>query len=96
MTIDEIANPPAKPAGDALREVVIDVAAHLAAAISLLERGGKGAKKAAPSNKMFDQMLVDYRSSLNRARAALAAAPDPQPDADERGYRNRPDVEVTT
>ena len=87
---------PAEPAGDALREVVIDVAAHLAAAISLLERGGKGAKKAAPSNKMFDQMLVDYRSSLNRARAALAAAPDPQPDADERGYRNRPDVEVTT
>jgi hypothetical protein len=35
----------------------------------LLERGGR---KAAPSNKMFDQMLVDYRNSLERTRTALA------------------------
>jgi hypothetical protein len=48
--------------------VLIDVASSLAAAISLLERGGK---KAAASDKMFEQMLTDYRGSLNRARAAL-------------------------
>jgi hypothetical protein len=56
---------------DALRGALIDVSASLAAAISLLERGGKAAKKAAPSNKMFDQMLVDYRNSLERARNTL-------------------------
>ena len=47
---------------------LIDCAASLAAAISLLEKGGK---KAAPSDKMFAQMLDDYRASLARARAAL-------------------------
>ena len=52
-----------------LEATAIDVAASLAAAISLLERGGK---KAAPSDKMFEQMLVDYRNSLERARAALS------------------------
>jgi hypothetical protein len=52
----------------ALRKAAISVGASLAAAISLLERGGK---KAAPSDKMFKQMLVDYRGSLERARAAL-------------------------
>jgi hypothetical protein len=54
-----------------LRRVVIDVAASLAAAISLLERGGKAAKKAAPSDLMFDQMVRDYTASLEDARAAL-------------------------
>jgi hypothetical protein len=54
-----------------LRGVAISTAASLAAAISLLERGGKAAKKAAPSDKMFDQMLTDYRKSLTAARAAL-------------------------
>jgi hypothetical protein len=52
-------------AGDA----AVDAGASLAAAISLLERGGR---KAAPSNKMFDQMLVDYRNSLERTRTTLA------------------------
>jgi phage shock protein A len=52
--------------------IVIDLAASLAAAISLLEKGGKAAKKAAPSDKMFDQMLRDYKKSLDRARQALA------------------------
>ena len=47
----------------------IDVGASLAAAISLLERGGK---KAAPSDKMFAQMLVDYNASLDRFRTTLA------------------------
>ena len=52
-----------------MREVLIDVMASLDAAISLLERTPK---KAAPSDKMFDQMLADYRASLERARASLA------------------------
>jgi len=56
--------------------VLVDVAASLAAAISLLERGGKSAKKAAASDKMFDQMLADYRASLERARAALSPETD--------------------
>jgi hypothetical protein len=50
-------------------DAAVDAGASLAAAISLLERGGR---KAAPSNKMFDQMLVDYRNSLERTRATLA------------------------
>ena len=51
-----------------LEGVAVDVMASLAAAISLLERGGK---KAAASDKMFAQMLVDYNASLACARAAL-------------------------
>lgn len=56
-----------------LRKSLIRTAASLAAAISLLERGGKAAKKAAPSDKMFDQMLKDYRAALAQARTVLAA-----------------------
>lgn len=59
-----------------IERVAIDLAASLAAAISLLERGGKAAKKAAPSDKMFDQMLDDYRASLNRARKHFAIQGD--------------------
>ena len=51
-----------------LEAAAIDVATSLAAAISLLERGGK---KAAPSDEIFEQMLVDYRNSLERTRATL-------------------------
>ena len=51
-------------------EAGVDVAASLNAAISLLERGGK---KAAPSDKMFNQMLADYNLSLDRFRTTLAA-----------------------
>jgi hypothetical protein len=47
--------PPADPVGDAMREVVIDVAAHLAAAISLLERGDKGAKIRDPAQPDADE-----------------------------------------
>ena len=47
----------------------VDVGASLSAAISLLERGGK---KAAASDKMFTQMLVDYNASLWRFRSSLA------------------------
>lgn len=53
--------------------VLVDVSASLAAAISLLERGGKAAKRAAPSDTMFDIMLDDYRRSLERARTLLEA-----------------------
>jgi hypothetical protein len=52
------------------RDVLVSVAASLAAAISILERT-PAAKKAAPSNTMFAQMLDDYRASLERARAYL-------------------------
>lgn len=57
---------------DALRAAAIDAGSSLAAAISLLERTPK-AKKAAPSDTMFAQMLVDYRAALDRTRTALAA-----------------------
>ncbi len=52
------------------RDIVIDLCASLAAAISLLEHSPK---TGAPSNKMFDQMLKDYRASLERGRAFLKA-----------------------
>jgi hypothetical protein len=42
-----------------------DVAACLAAAISLLEGGGV---RAAPSRRMFEAMVQDYRESLERFR----------------------------
>jgi hypothetical protein len=51
-----------------LREALVTSAASLAAAISLLERGGK---KAAPSDTMFAMMLADYQKALDNARAAL-------------------------
>jgi hypothetical protein len=51
-----------------LREAALDALAGLVAAHSLLERGGK---KAAPSNKMFEQMLCDYGATITRTRAAL-------------------------
>lgn len=52
---------------DELREVMIDLVSHLAAAVSLLEHTPK-AKKAAPSDKMFRIMLDDYRGALARGR----------------------------
>jgi hypothetical protein len=51
-----------------LEAALKDATVHLVAAVSLLESGGK---KAAPSNKMFEQMLVDYKNGVERARAAL-------------------------
>lgn len=47
---------------------VIGVIAALAAAISLLERSPKSA---APSDRMFDMMLGDYRRALGNARDAF-------------------------
>jgi predicted nuclease with TOPRIM domain len=51
-----------------LEAALKDATVHLIAAVSLLESGGK---KGAPSNKMFEQMLVDYKNGIERARAAL-------------------------
>ncbi len=57
-------------------EAGVDVAASLSAAISLLQRGGK---KAAPSDKMFNQMLADYNASLDRLRTIFAEPTGEQP-----------------
>lgn len=51
-----------------MREPLIDVLVHLIGAHSLLSRLSK---KAAPSNKMFDQMLVNYERNIKRGRAAI-------------------------
>ncbi|MCK1445387.1 hypothetical protein IVB43_23670 [Bradyrhizobium sp. 48] len=53
------------------KDPIIAAVASLTAAISLLEHTPK-AKKAAPSDKMFEQMLSDYRKDLANARAILA------------------------
>ena len=58
----------------ALREALKDVTVHLIAAHSLL---AKSSKKAAPSDKMFDQMLRDYKRAFERGRAALATPQAP-------------------
>lgn len=51
---------------DRLLEALRDVLPALVAAVSLLERGGK---KAAPSDRMFRQMLRDYNAAIERGRA---------------------------
>ena len=48
--------------------ILLKTAVRLKAAISLLEGGGK---EAAGSDKMFEQMLLDYKKVLAEARAAL-------------------------
>ena len=75
MMCDCDAPPPAAPTDNT---ALVDVLASLAAAISLLERGGK---KAAPSDKMFEQMLIDYRASLERGRTAALASREAPPAA---------------
>lgn len=63
----------AEAAGEARGDdVLIGALASLAAAISLLERMPK-AKKAAPSDKMFEQMLTDYRNALEAGRSFARA-----------------------
>lgn len=71
MQAEGLVMAPAQPAAD-LVEALVDVSVSLAAAVSLLGKGGKSAKKAAPSDRMFDQMVKDYSASLERARAALS------------------------
>lgn len=53
---------------DNLESALLSTAASLNAAISLLENGGKAG---APSDKMFEQMIEDYKGSLLNARRAL-------------------------
>jgi hypothetical protein len=55
-----------------MREALTATCAALAASISLLEKGGRAAKKAAASDTMFNMMLNDYRRALSDARAILA------------------------
>ena len=62
-------------------DVLIRVLASLAAAISLLERTPK-AKKAAPSDKMFEQMLSDYRNALEAGRTFIRARTDKESSND--------------
>jgi DNA-binding CsgD family transcriptional regulator len=50
------------------KEIIVGVSASLAAAISLLESGGK---QAAGSDTMFDIMISDYKRSLEAAKAYL-------------------------
>ena len=54
-----------------LSEALRGATASLVAAVSLLKRGSK---KAAPSDKMFDQMILDYEKSIEEARAALSGS----------------------
>lgn len=54
----------------AKREIVTDLVASLTAAVSLLKRGPK---QAAPSDRMFDQMIIDYERAIERGRTFLAA-----------------------
>jgi len=62
-------------------KVLIRALASLAAAISLLERVPK-AKKAAPSDKMFEQMLSDYRNALEAGRTFIRARTDKESSND--------------
>src|SRR3954452_24881213 len=73
-----LAQSDAEPKRDAFTQVL----ASLVAAVSLLKRGGKAAKKAAPSDKMFDQMIIDYERAIEQGRAALA-----QSDAEPKDRR---------
>lgn len=73
----DAACPPAPLPSDA----IIGVMAALAAAISLLERTPQS-KKAASSDRMFDQMLVDYRKALDDGRAALSSSAGPAVEPD--------------
>ena len=53
-----------------LDDVLMRTLVSLVAAIDLLKAGGKAA---APSNKMFDQMIKDYEKAVSNARKQLAA-----------------------
>jgi hypothetical protein len=59
------------------REALVRVAASLAATISILERTPQ-AKKAAPSNAMFEMMMDDYRRALEFGREVLALSSTPR------------------
>jgi hypothetical protein len=56
-----------------LLEALKNVTAHLVAAHSLLQDGGK---KSVGSDKMFEMMLNDYEKSIEVGRAAILKAED--------------------
>ena len=56
-----------------MRAALMNVTAHLIAAHDLLLQTPKTTKMAAPSDRMFDQMLRDFEASFERGRKALAA-----------------------
>lgn len=56
-----------------LLEALKSTTAALAAALHLLECGGR---QAAASDRMFQQMLVDYKAAIKTAQAAFARATD--------------------
>ena len=66
--------PAPAPVGGDVVEALKDVLASLVATHSLLSRSPK---TAAPSNKMFDQMLKDYKKSIERGRKAYTAIQSP-------------------
>jgi len=66
-----LATKPAVKDDETVVEALRGTTASLVAAVSLLKRGSK---KAAPSNKMFDQMIRDYSKSIEGARAALSGS----------------------
>ena len=72
MTNNQSEDIAAIAAGD--RSVLIDCAASLSAAVSILKRSytlGKPANRVVASDLMFRTMLADYEKSLIRVRAHL-------------------------
>jgi hypothetical protein len=67
-----------KPSVDEV-EALKAVTTALIAAVSLLRQDGK---KAAPSDRMFEQMLLDYENAIKQGRAALRARPQVEPSSD--------------
>ncbi len=71
--------------------VIVDLLASLVAASSLLK---SGSKKAAPSDRMFDQMLVDYERSVERGRAFLSEMGNPPLSKEEEYNRERDEYDA--
>lgn len=64
------------------REGAVDLAASMAAALSILQRAHSQKKqpsKVVASDSMFAQMMIDYQKSLDRARTTLAAIAETKP-----------------
>lgn len=59
---------------EVLEKALIDTAVHLSASLSILQRAHESKKQprmVVASDTMFEQMLLDYAKSLERARTAL-------------------------
>ena len=62
-------------------EALIDVLSSLIAAVSLLENGGK---KASGSDKMFNQMIKDYKKSIDHGRKVYREIREAKNDTDSK------------